>query len=180
MRLINKIWKKFILKQYQYWFEDENLEQREYIQQLEDTIKEMLDKSLNRIPKTKGHITYNETLSILKKHCSLNNIYLSDPTYAVTTMTNAKEFSKESLIQTREYKKNTHDCENFSYALNGYWSDSLKSFCFGIAWSRTHAFNIMIDYKGAVWICEPQTNVWKRIEKLKSNKKYYPFRMVLI
>jgi hypothetical protein len=109
-----------------------------------------------------------------------NNIFLSDNEYSTTSMTNAKAFTKKSMIETDKWIAEKHDCDNFSYALNGYWADSLYSFCFGIAWSKSHAFNIMIDNNEVIWICEPQTNTWILLEEAKLNKDYYPFRMILI
>ncbi len=188
--MLNKWWKWFIEKQNRYLFGityeglvDLNIDiikKNDELIRLIDLLKNDLKQYKVEHPQIKGYISYNDVLKILKPHCSLNNIFLSDPVYAVTTMTEAKRFSEKSMIQTREYKKNTHDCENFSYALNGYWSDSLKSFCFGIAWTNTHAFNIMIDNKGKIWICEPQSNKWSRIEYVFKNKMYYPFRVVMI
>ena len=156
--IFEKHWKNFIKKHYEFYFPKKEI----------------------KIPQIKDSIGIIQVKEILRKHCKSQNIYLSDPTYLITSMHEAKRFTKESLIETKKYQLHTHDCENFSFALNGYWSDSLKSFCFGIAWSKTHAFNIMIDYKKQIWICEPQTNKWTKIESFKNNKMYYPLRLIII
>lgn len=138
------------------------------------------DIKIIETPISKGIISINEIRDILKKYCSINNIYLSDPAYLLTSKDEADKYTKQSLINTRKYVKDVHDCDNFSFALIGYWSDSLKSFCFGIAWSKSHAFNIMIDNDKQVWICEPQSNMWYKIEQIQNNKMYYPLRLILI
>jgi len=156
-----EIWKQFIKSQYKYWFQEEKIETEP-----------------EGIPEIKGEIKIGEVNQLLKSHCK--NIFLSDPFFKTTSMEEAKRYSEESLIQTRSYMADVYDCDNFSYALNGYWSDSLKSFCFGIAWSKIHAFNVMIDNKKQIWIIEPQSNKWMKIESVKKNEKYYPLKLVLI
>jgi len=137
-----------------------------------------LYRSLIKSPKELGKISNYKVNALLYPLC--NNLFLSDGIYSTTSMTNAKIFTKESMIETDKWLEEKHDCDNYSYALNGYWSDSLYSFCFGIAWSNSHAFNIMIDNEEEVWIIEPQTNKWMTLEEAKLNKQYYPFRLILI
>lgn len=155
--MFKELWKRFIKRQYKYWFPEEEPE---------------------GIPEIKGEITIGEIRVLLGKYCK--NLFISDPYFKTTSMEEAKRYSAESLIQTRSYMKEIHDCDNFSYALNGYWSDSLKSFCFGIAWSDIHAFNILISNDKQIWICEPQNNKWYKLKDIKKNKMYYPLRLVLI
>lgn len=131
-----------------------------------------------RTPKSLGAVTIGEVSKILNPLCK--NVFLSDTTYLTTSMEEAKRYTKESLIDGRKYVKDVHDCDNFSFALNGYWSDSLVSYCFGIAWSKEHAFNLMVDYKKQIWVVEPQSNKWFRLEEIKKDKKYFPFRLILI
>lgn len=148
--------------------------------ELEEIIDE-LEKQLNPpAPKTLGYIDMISTKNILNKYCSESKIFLSDPGYSTTSMEEAAKFTALSKVQKQKYESNKRDCDNFSYSLAGYWSDSLYSFCFGIAWSRTHAFNIMIDDKKQVWICEPQTNSWMKIDDAQKKKMYYDIQLVLI
>lgn len=132
---------------------------------------------IENTPRSYGIITKAEVAEILKSYC--DTINFSDPDYELTTMMDAKYFTKISKINDRKYIKNKNDCENFSFALLGYWSDSLKSFCFGYARSRTHAFNIMIDNKKKVWICEPQSNRWMLITDEK-DEQYLPITLILL
>ncbi len=160
--MFKKFWKQFIKIQYEYYYPK----------------KEIKIEEPEGIPEIKGEIKIGKVNFLLKGHCK--NIFLSDPIFKTTSMEEAKRYSEESMVQARSYIKDFHDCDNFSYALTGYWSDSLKSFCFGIAWSKSHAFNIMIDNNKQIWIVEPQSNKWMKIESVKKNKKYYPLKLVVI
>ena len=137
-----------------------------------------LYRSMIKSPEELGKISLSRVNEILAPICS--KVFLSDEEYSVTSMEKALCFSRESMIQTDKYVAIIHDCDNYSYALNGYWSDSLVSFCFGIAWSNNHAFNIMIDDKKNIWIIEPQTNKYIPFEEAKLNKQYFPIRLILI
>jgi hypothetical protein len=129
-------------------------------------------------PKEIGNISNSKVNEILSPFC--RDLFLSDNNYSTTNITEAKSFVRGSMIETKKYMSESHDCDNFSYALNGYWSDSLYSFCFGIAWSKSHAFNIMIDNEENIWIIEPQNNKWMTLEEAKLSSKYYPFSLILI
>ena len=128
-------------------------------------------------PKELGKISNARVNQLLSPLCK--NLFLSDDNYSTTSVDEANIFTKASSIESVTYTSE-HDCDNFSFALNGYWSDSLYSFCFGVAWSGNHAFNLMIDDKEKIWICEPQNNMWFDLETIKLNAQYYPFRLILI
>ena len=63
-----------------------------------------------------------------------------------------------------KYKTRVFDCDDFalvysaSLAVSAYFSGLVLQPAFGIAWSRTHAFNVFIDDGGIVHKYEPQTN----------------------
>ena len=130
--------------------------------------------------KSYGRVSYNNAMGILKKALNPSQVYLSDLNFDVTTVAEAKRFSKETLVNTKKYASESHDCENFSWALLGYWSEGLKSFAFGFAWSNSHSFNIMIDSDGKVWIIEPQTNEYIPVEKAKKLKQFFPIRLIVM
>lgn len=134
-------------------------------------------KSPYEEPEVLGSITNSEVTNLLKPYC--NDFHLSDSNYGLTSVAEAKRFSEETKVMARKWMVE-HDCDEFSFALMGYWNDGLKQFCFGIAWSNLHAFNIMIDNKKQIWIVEPQSNKFMKIEDVKDNTSYYPFRIVLI
>ena len=129
-------------------------------------------------PKVLGSININEVRDLLKNHSS--NIQLSDVYYSLTSVDEAKKYSVETKVFAERWVVEKHDCDEFSFALMGYWNKGLEQFCFGIAWSAGHAFNIMIDSNKQIWIVEPQTNVFTKIEDVKTNNLYYPLRLILI
>ena len=129
-------------------------------------------------PAVLGTITLKDCYALLQPLCS--DIYLSDEYFSLTSKDKALTFSEATKVQYVDWIANDHDCDNFSFALLGYWSDSLKSFAFGIAWSNTHAFNLMIDNNKQVWIVEPQSNKYYTLEEAKTNNLYFPLRMVIM
>jgi len=131
-------------------------------------------------PKRLGNISIYETLLLLNGLCKPENIFLSDSVYGITSTEEAKKFTEETMVSARQWVAEKHDCDNFSFALMGYWSQGLENFCFGIAWSNVHAFNIMIDDKKQVFIVEPQSNKYIPIEEAKRKSLYYPIRLIVI
>jgi len=143
-----------------------------------------LQKSLKITePASYGTITMNEIYQLFESYGITP--YISDEYLNLTTAAEAKKFSTETKVQYGQWIAEDHDCDNFSFAAMGYWSDGLKSFAFGIAWSDNHAFNIMIDKDKKVWIVEPQTNEYITLDDAKarsqsSDAHYWPLRLVLM
>ena len=187
MKEIKEIWKGFIGNQYQYWFVEEiNVVQRDIdslkvtIQEQEEKINnftEMLQENIKE-PVCLETISNYDINSLLKPHCT--DIHLSDKTYGLTSVAQAKKFSINTKVEVNKWIREQHDCDEFSFSLMGYWNVGLKQFAFGIAWSSKHAFNIMIDNDHQIWIVEPQTNKFTRIEEMKDVEKYYPLKIILI
>ena len=106
---------------------------------------------------------------------------LSDNYFNICTVDDAKVYVEASGVQYRKWIEENHDCDNFSLALLGYWSEGLYSFAFGYARSKTHAFNVMINEKTELWICEPQDNKWYQYDFfLKINSEQYKITEVLM
>lgn len=130
-------------------------------------------------PKVIDTISYNSVMKILSDN-GIKNVELSDNYFDLTSVDEAKKYSEETKVQYEKYVSEEHDCDNFSFALLGYWSESLKSFAFGTARSMTHRYNIMIDDKKELWICEPQTNQWfKYQEIIKTNQLYITISVLM-
>jgi len=129
-------------------------------------------------PEKLGEISIFELADLFKPYCS--NVNMSDRTYSLTSVPEAKRFSAETRVAARKWINEQHDCDEFSSALNGYWNDGLKQFAFGIAWSKPHAFNIMVDEQKQIWIVEPMTNKFTKIEDMKDNVLYFPLILILI
>ena len=110
-----------------------------------------------------------------------NDFFVSDSKYNTTSKSEAWKFCEKTRVEALEYQSEGQDCDDFSVALYGYWARGLENFPFGIAWSRKHAFNIMYDNEKKIWIIEPQSNTWHRIEDIEEdNDMYYPSRLILI
>ena len=178
--MFNKLWKRFIEIQYKYWFKDdlESLEQE--IKMLNEKIdllkKAMKGEDISYEPEKLGEIKILELRNLLYPYCK--DIHLSDTIYGLTSVEEAKRFSIATKIECRKWLREQHDCDEFSFALMGYWNDGLKQFAFGIAWSDLHAFNIMVDDKKQVWIIEPQENKFIKIEDAKSPYKLLKVIMI--
>lgn len=131
-------------------------------------------------PKSMGKIEFRDAFLLLQNNLPGASIFISDEYLNLTTKDEARIFSDKTKVQYRQWKKEDHDCDNFSFAAMGYWSQGLESFAYGIAWSAGHAFNIMIDKDKQIWIIEPQTNKYITIEEARKNINYYPMRLVLM
>jgi len=177
-------WKEFIRRSYEGLFGEEIKALNDKVTDLEAKLKvyQNTNKKIE-VPKITGQITHSEVAGLLAP--LTNNLNISDLKFSTCSKEEAEKFSEKSMVQTAKYVTEHHDCENFSYALNGYWSDSLYSFPFGIAWSSNHAFNIFISDDRQVWIVEPQTNKYYTLEEAKTKSSpdgvsYTPIRLILI
>jgi len=125
-----------------------------------------------------GTIQLPECYAKLKEIC--DDVHISDNFFNLTSVDEASKFSEATHVQYVQWIAEDHDCDNFSFALMGYWSDGLKSYAFGIAWSASHAFNIMIDQNKVIWIVEPQTNKYYSLEEVKTNQQYWPLKLIVM
>ena len=116
---------------------------------------------------------------ILQKAFPDAQLILSDLHFHLTDLTEAQRFCTETKVSTWTYVPENHDCENFSYALMGRWSEAAWSFAFGIAHSNVHAFNWLVDCERNVWIVEPQTNKFLTIEEAKLDNQYCPVKLIM-
>ena len=141
-------------------------------------LKSMIKGETVNSAKQLGTITYSDIQTLLKPHC--DNIYLSDKVFSLTSLREAKRYSVATKLYVNKWDKEDFDCDEFSFALAGYWNLDLYQFAFGIAWSNRHAFNIFINEKKELFVVEPQTNKFIPIETAKKNSLYYPLRFVII
>lgn len=171
--------KEIVKSLYEYFYRDEinanNVLLDHFKQQISDYDKQLLNQNIKEA-NVLGTISNQDVRNLLSKYCG--NIYLSDMNYKTTSMTEAKRFTIDTRVSYRQWISESHDCDNFSFASMGYWSKGLWSFSYGIAWSMNHAFNIMVDNNNQVWIVEPQTNVYTKIEE--SQGDYTPLRLIIM
>jgi len=108
------------------------------------------------------------------------SVHISDNVFGLTSQRKAKDFSVKTKVASNKWLSEKYDCDEFSFALMGYWNKGLSQFAFGIAWTNVHAFNIMVDDKEQIWIVEPQTNKFTRIELMKNHLSYKDIDVILI
>jgi len=175
---------KFIREMFGCKCKDKDLEIKdlnEYNSDLEkdiDILERIIKEEKFVGPEVLGKITFGELHTLLSPHTK--EIYISDRNFNLTSQRRAKDFSITTKVATKKWLNEQHDCDEFSFALMGYWNKGLEQFAFGIAWSNAHAFNIMVDNNKQIWIVEPQTNKFTKVEDMKNNKFYYPFRVIII
>lgn len=148
-------------------------------------LNKVINKEIVNEPSSKGTIGYTETQKILREKLDCYNVNLSDNYFNLTDKDTAKKYSSEAKVAYKQWIREGHDCDNFSFAAMGYWSQGLISFAFGIAWSNNHAFNIMVDNNKQIWIVEPQTNDYMTIEEAQKKStpdglSYFPIRLILM
>ena len=126
-----------------------------------------------------GKLTNRELEEILMSYnISYSNIYVSDRNFSLTSVEEAKRFNEETKVQYTLAYIGNYDCDEFAAALYGYWNHDRKQFAFGLAWSNTHAFNVMIDENRILWVIEPQKNTFFRYEDV--DEKYEISLFVII
>lgn len=133
-------------------------------------------------PKCIQTITLKKMKKIFKDKDILD-VHFTDNLYSLTTLGQAKSFSRKTQVQDLIYYKEKFDCDDFSFTLKSHWCKGIEGFAFGIAWSKSHAFNIAIvldDQKPELYIVEPQDNLWFKVEDLKENETYWPLRLVVL
>lgn len=140
----------------------------------------IIDKTNVNEPSPKGTIGYSETMNLLKTKLGNIDINLSDNYFNLIDKDTAKEYSSEAKVAYKKWIAEGHDCDNFSFAAMGYWSQGLISFAYGICWNNKHAFNIMIDNNKEIWIVEPQINKYMTLEEANKNDMYTNIRLVLM
>lgn len=80
---------------------------------------------------------------------------------SILTRTHAQV--KKALVK---WKRNISDCDNWAYTtldiVSMAFTKAGSSFglqgALGIAWSKTHAYNLIVDEEKTIWVYEPQTN----------------------
>lgn len=134
------------------------------IEDLEDDVDDLEKEIINlEEPEVLGNISISELRTLLRNKTDVP-IYLSDKIYSLTSVEEAKRFNEETKVEYNKWLSEEFDCDEFANALYGFWNLDKNQFAFGIAWSNTHAFNIMVDNDLQVWVIEPQDNRFIKIE----------------
>lgn len=84
-------------------------------------------------------------------------------TYSIDDWSSLIARLHKNLGNKYEWTKSVYDCDDIALlyastlAYSAYRAGFTKQPAFGVAWSNSHAFNILIDSKNTVWLVEPQT-----------------------
>ena len=103
----------------------------------------------------------------------VSDLHLTDRTFKLVDINYLKGFLKENSVSERKYITEQHDCDDFSYILQGDITRWDPDLAFGIIHGKTlegyaHAWNICIGTDKCVWFIEPQTDrVWRPREDYK-------------
>lgn len=116
------------------------------------------------VPETGGReLSFSVLKNLLQGYCK--NIWLSDNTYQPILYDSMKEFLAWDRTDRFKYVTNYFDCDDFSYRLMGIASTpAWAGIAFGIAWSKSHAFNIFVSSSRQIYIIEPQSDKIIKIE----------------
>lgn len=86
-------------------------------------------------------------------------VYLSDQIYWLCSKEDIERILAFDKTNKTKYVLELYDCDDYSYHLMGQLSTPTWSgIAFGIIWTDTHAFNIMVDDQLRVWFIEPQSD----------------------
>ncbi len=138
----------------------------------EDFLQWLLPKP-TAFPISRGKISGDELWRMLNALFPGVPHYISDAQFDLVSKDDAKAYL--ATLKKQPYLAEGHDCDNFSFAALGYFSNGLWSCVFGMAWSRTHAFNYLVDENKVIWIVEPQTNSFMTIAEAAKSDVYLPW-----
>lgn len=106
--------------------------------------------------------------------------YLIDSEYYLPSKEYVKKVLDVDKTDTRKYRAQTYDCDDFSYTLNSTfieltYKDNIRRapFSFGIVMGNLpnpHAINIFVDDKKEIYFIEPQSDIFIKFdsENIKS------------
>lgn len=97
----------------------------------------------------------------------VSDLHITDRTFKLVDIDHIEEYLLENPVSERSYVNEWHDCDDFSYILQGDVTRWDSDLAFGIIHGRTpsggsHAWNVCISTDKEIYFIEPQTDrVWK-------------------
>jgi len=94
-------------------------------------------------------------------------LYLTDRTYKLVDIAHLKKYLRYNPVSTRTYTPDKHDCDDFSFILQGDVTRWDSDLAFGIIHGKRpdkdgHAWNWCVGTDKEIWFIAPQTDrVWK-------------------
>lgn len=98
---------------------------------------------------------------------NVSSLNITDRTFKLVDIDHLREFLLENPVSDRKYVKERHDCDDYSYILQGDVTRWDSDLAFGIIHGRdangnSHAWNVCVGLDRKIWFVEPQDdNVWK-------------------
>jgi hypothetical protein len=120
-------------------------------------------KMINRITSSEIVKLFDESNDPIIK---VSDLYLTDRTFKLVDINYLKKYLKDNSVSEYKYVKEIHDCDDFSYILQGDITRWDSDLAFGIIHGKTidgysHAWNVCIGTDKKVWFIEPQTDeIW--------------------
>lgn len=103
-------------------------------------------------------------------------IYLRDRYYYICPKQTIVDFLAMDKTDKERYLSEIFDCDDFSFRLMGQFDVMpYSALAFGIAWSRTHAYNVVVVTNEGVFVVEPQSD-----EMLKVYGGLYNTELIII
>ena len=147
-------------------------------------VRKQLEAERVPSPITKGKVSAAKCREVLDRRLKPSEgLFIADVFYTKTTVEELKKFLKADSINKEKYVTDWNDCDDYAFKLLGAVKKWYPNLAFGVAWSKSHAFNFFIDEKYKLWFIEPQTdlvfpyNLGLRHSKTEA---YRPIRMVIM
>jgi len=139
-------------------------------------------KNQKKIVYKKKTISNTDLYNVLRFYGVKCPIYLADNSYEIIDFNELVKLVRSIDTFKLKYKKEVFDCDDYSVLFYVRAKVGTKR-AIGIAWSKTHAFNIAIcHYKDYVelFVIEPQLGDVYTYDSIKDNKMYRIDRFVLM
>jgi len=98
----------------------------------------------------------------------VSDLHITDRTFKLVDIDHLREFLRENPVSDRKYVKERHDCDDYSYILQGDMTRWDSDLAFGIIHGKqiphgiSHAWNICIGTDHKIYFIEPQNDrIWK-------------------
>lgn len=133
----------------------------DYLTDRVKTLSNELSRCIGVIGITEGYKAIVSPYDIIHNY----DMVVADADYLVYNIDDWKAIVSrlhQKLEGKYEWTKSVYDCDDIALlyastlAYSAYREGFLRQPAFAIAWSRTHAFNLLIDSAKTVWIIEPQ------------------------
>ena len=147
----------------------------------EKEVKALKNEKNPSTPVITGELSIYDIKDLLTVQTKVRQLIITDMYYKTPSVQSVKNALKLDLTNTETYMPIWYDCDDFSFRLHGFFSiGEWAATTMGIAHSKLHAFNFFITSDKKVYIIEPQTDVVRLLEDVKTNKMYYPFEVVMV